>query len=274
MKTEGGPMHQISRSPLYGMLRQQYFHAIRPGVDHVLWWLDPKHWRSFQRLHALRDKHIGQRCFIIGNGPSLGRMDLSPLQHEVTFGLNRIYLLFPKLGFPTSYFVSVNRLVIEQCAEDIQQLPMPKFISWHARHAIDFTSDMIFVRDPYDGVAEFSTRPAHHIWEGATVTYVAMQVAYYLGFQTVILIGVDHSFATKGQPHKVVVSTGPDPNHFDASYFGKGFRWQLPDLETSEQAYRLARQTFAQDGREVLDATVGGKLRIFPKVDYQTLFRE
>ena len=69
-----------------------------------------------------------------------------------------------------------------------------------------------------------------------------------------------------------MVSGGDDPNHFSPAYFGKGFRWQLPDLETSEQGYRLARQAYEADGRQVLDATVGGKLAIFPKVPYDSLF--
>ncbi|MFO7997093.1 MAG: hypothetical protein R6U93_08195, partial [Dehalococcoidia bacterium] len=85
------------------------------------------------RIKALKDKHEGQRCFIIGNGPSLRNTDLSLLRDEVTFGLNRIYLLFDQIGFPTSYFVSFNNLVIEQCARDIAELPCPKFINWHYR---------------------------------------------------------------------------------------------------------------------------------------------
>ena len=54
--------------------------------------------------------------------------------------------------------------------------------------------------------------------------------------------------------------------------FGKGFRWQLPDLDTSEVAYTMTREAFAADGRQVLDATIGGKLQVFPKVDYDTYF--
>jgi hypothetical protein len=69
-----------------------------------------------------------------------------------------------------------------------------------------------------------------------------------------------------------VVSEGEDPNHFDPRYFGKGFRWQLPDLETSEIAYRMARRAYEQAGRRVLDATIGGKLTVFPKVEYGSLF--
>jgi hypothetical protein len=130
----------------------------------------------------------------------------------------------------------------------------------------------MFIRDPVDSLLGFSKDPARRIWEGSTVTYVAMQLAYYMGFKQVILIGVDHFFVTQGEPNKEVVSPGDDPNHFAPDYFGKGFRWQLADLENAEKAYRLAQECFEQDGREILDATVGGKLQVFPKVDYRTLF--
>jgi hypothetical protein len=99
-----------------------------------------------------------------------------------------------------------------------------------------------------------------------------MQLAFYLGFEQVILIGVDHSFKTKGTPNKTVVSEGNDESHFDSRYFGKGFRWQLPDLDTSEQAYLRARKNYEKAGRQILDATVGGQLTVFPKVDFDEFF--
>ena len=99
-----------------------------------------------------------------------------------------------------------------------------------------------------------------------------MQIAYFLGFQQVVLIGVDHSFATQGKPNSTVVSQGDDPNHFAVNYFGKGFRWQLPDLDTSELGYIRAREAYKESGREIIDATVGGKLTVYPKVDYESLF--
>jgi hypothetical protein len=82
---------------------------------------------------------------------------------------------------------------------------------------------------------------------------------------------VDHSFATKGPAHMEVTSSGADPNHFDSAYFGKGFRWNLPDLEMSEAAYRMARDAYRKAGRTLVDATVDGKLDIFPKADFMTL---
>jgi hypothetical protein len=96
-------------------------------------------------------------------------------------------------------------------------------------------------------------------------------VAFHLGFREVVLLGVDHSFTTKGKPHEEVVSTGDDPNHFDPKYFGRGFRWQLPDLETSELAYRIADFVYRESGRNIVDATVGGQLRVFPRLEFESL---
>jgi len=69
------------------------------------------------------------------------------------------------------------------------------------------------------------------------------------------------------------VSPGDDPNHFAPNYFGKGFKWQLPDLESSEKSFELAHQAFEKAGRQILDATIGGQLNIFPKVNYMDLFK-
>jgi hypothetical protein len=222
-------------------------------------------------LRPMHNMYQGKRCFVIGNGPSLRDTDMSKLRDEYTFGLNRIYLMFPELGFETSFYVSINDLVIEQCAADIQGLKMPRFIAWHAREWLQPADNLFMLHTTYTS-PKFARDITKRLWEGATVTYVALQTAYYLGFTEVNLIGVDHSFATKGKPNETVVSQGDDPNHFNPAYFGKGFRWQLPDLDTSEVGYAMARQAFEQDGRKVLDATIGGKLTIFPKVDYNTLF--
>jgi hypothetical protein len=231
-------------------------------------------WRreSLRQLTALKDAHRGERCFIIGNGPSLKQTDLSRLCREYTIGMNRFYMIFPELGFTTTYYLCVNSLVVEQCAEDIRALPIPKFISWRSRNLIRPTRDLAFLHTTYTG-PKFAHDASERLWEGATVTYVALQLAFHMGFEQVILIGVDHSFTTQGKPNTTVVSQGDDPNHFHAGYFGKGFRWQLPDLDTSERAYRLARTSYEQAGRQVLDATVGGKLTVFPKVEYLSLFR-
>ena len=227
---------------------------------------------SARRLRELKDQYRGERCFIIGNGPSLREMDLSPLRGEFTFGLNRAPLLFPRMGFQTTFLVCVNRLVIEQSGEELLGTSCTKFVSWQGRRFLPASADVNYLRSVRG--PRFATDPSRGVWEGGTVTFVAMQLAYHLGFETVILIGVDHAFTTTGPPNQQTTSGGDDPNHFDPSYFGKGYRWHLPDLERSETAYGLAREQFEASGRTIVDATVGGKLTVFRKVPYDALTRD
>lgn len=235
-------------------------------------------WRraSMETLTALKDQYKGERCFIIGNGPSLRKTNVSKLKDEYTFGMNRIYLAFEEWGFQTSFLTSVNDLVVEQCVDDFLALNMPRFFSWRSRKHfkpanVQPANLPTFLYTTYDGI-KFSKDARYRIWEGATVTNVCLQLAYHMGFETAILIGVDHNFTSKGAANKTVVSDGDDPNHFDPRYFGKGFKWQLPDLDTSEIGYTIARANFEEDGRQILDATIGGKLQIFEKVAYDSLF--
>ena len=238
-------------------------------------YLHPWRRESIRRLAELKDIHKGRRAFIIGNGPSLRQTDLSQLKDEFSFGMNRIYLLFPELGFHTTYFVSINDLVIEQFWNEILAQPMPKFLAWRSHRHFPKTLQPenlpTFIYTSYTG-PRFSSDVRGRVWEGATVTTTALQLAFHMGFEKVILIGVDHNFTSNGEANKTIVSQGDDLNHFMPNYFGKGVRWQLPDLDTSEIGYAMAREAYRKAGREVLDATVGGKLTIFPKVDYSTLF--
>ena len=257
--------------PVWNLLRKTYSGLTHlpdlPGV-----YFHPWRRESMIRLAELKDINKGQRAFIIGNGPSLKQTDLSKLKGEFTFGLNRIYLMFPELGFSTTYFVSVNDLVIEQCVKDISALSMPKFLSWRSHRFFPTgTLPATFLYTTYDNPA-FARDVRHRVWESATVTYVALQLAFHMGFEQVVLVGVDHNGSVPGKANTTIVSQGDDPNHFNPEYFGKGFRWQLPDFEMSEIGYRLARQAYEANGRQVLDATIGGKLTVFPKVDYLSLF--
>ena len=226
---------------------------------------------SGEKIREFKNKHQGQRCVIIGNGPSLNKMDLSFLKNEICFGMNKIYLGFEKWNFLPKYYVAVNSLVLEQNAKQIQEIPCTKFISNRGIPYIEPQEDIVFVRTyPYQG-KNFSTNPAEGLQEGNTVTYVAMQLAYYMGFETVILIGVDHSFVAKGQPHEEVTSQGEDLNHFHPDYFSKGVKWHLPDLLGSEKFYKIAYAHFWINNRQIIDATVNGNCTIFPKENYKNL---
>jgi hypothetical protein len=246
-------------------------HTLQAALDWPQAQFHPWRQESIKKLRQLKDTHKGERCFIIGNGPSLKNTDLQKLRNAFTIGMNRFYMAFSELGFSTSCLLTVNDLVIEQCAQDLRALSIPTFVSWRGRKWVEPAPNLHYLYTSYD-LPGFSGNAAKRLWEGATVTFVAMQLAYYLGFKQVILIGVDHNFTTKGTPNTTITSAGDDPHHFHPGYFGKEFRWQLPDLETSEIGYAMARDAYARDGREILGATVGGKLTIFTKVDYESLF--
>jgi hypothetical protein len=229
--------------------------------------LSPAGRQSSACLRRHRGAYAGQRCFIIGNGPSLKDTDLRLIRSEHTFGLNRIYLIFEEMGFATTYIVSVNNHVLRQSGRDLAALPCTKFFSARSRHVIPVAADTSFLQSRNS--LTFSKDPIRYgVSEGATVTFVALQLAYFMGYDEVILVGVDHSFSTSGPAHQLVESRGGDVDHFSPDYFGPGYQWQLPDLPASERAYSLARAAFEADGRRVLDATVNGALTIFPKVSY------
>lgn len=267
----------LKNSSLWPFIRNTYI-GIRDLPQLPEAYLHPWRRRSIERLAELKDRYKGERAFIIGNGPSLKNTDLSKLKDEYSFGMNRIYLMFEELGFSTTFLSVVNDLVIEQTAADLAALDMPKFLTWRSRK--HFSADAFkgdpekmptFLYSTYDAPS-FSRDVRGRLWEGATVTYVTIQLAFHMGFEQMILIGVDHNYQASGKPNTTVTSQGDDPNHFSANYFGKGFRWQLPDLETSEIGYRMARTEIERSGRSIVDATVGGKLRIFDRVDYNSLF--
>jgi hypothetical protein len=245
-------------------------------LPHALAWNANQPFTSWNQdqLKGFRNTHQGERCFILANGPSLRTMDFSLLEGEVTFGMNRIYLLADELGFSPTYFVSINELVLDQFHDEIMNLVMPKFINWNRRALFDSNRKDIHYLRIRLGLRDHFTRDiCQPMTSGGTVTFVALQIAYYMGFKTVVLIGLDHSFEAKGTPNRSVVRHQErDRDHFHPNYFPKGSKWQPPDLLRSEIAYQLAREAFEADGREIIDATEGGKCQVFQKGEFRSLF--
>lgn len=221
---------------------------------------------------GLKETLAGERIFIIGNGPSLNNTDLTRLRHEYTIGLNRIYLHYGAMGFQPTFYCSANDHVLQQFGHEIDALDSIKFLNVSGKRYIHNTWNTFFLQ--YGDPLIFYRDLSRHLWaSGWTVTFNAMQLAFHLGCRQVILVGVDHNFPHTGDANAVEVSPGKDINHFHPEYFGKGVVWQYPDLEKSEFCYAMAGKVFKSVDREILDATVGGKLQLFQKVAYDSLFR-
>lgn len=224
-----------------------------------------------KRLIWLKNRHRGETCVIVCNGPSLNQMDLSWLRKYTVIGLNKIFLGFKKFGFYPKYHVTVNPKVVEQSEHELEKLTCVKFIG--TRGIPDSSSikedALTYFINTKQPKSRFCKNLDEGCREGGTVTYAALQVAYHLGFKKVIIIGMDHNFKYEGRPNEAKVLEGADPNHFIDNYFGYGQTWDNPDLAKSEESYRIARDIFEEDGREIIDATLNGKCTIFSKTDYR-----
>lgn len=237
-----------------------------------------------EKIKRFKGRHAGERCFIIGNGPSLNRMDLKPLKDETTFGVNAIYLNYEKMGFRPTYYAVVDPNVAHDRADEINRLTgSTRFFPQTLSHWLKPGPGVLYVNyserhwagPDHRIVARFSRDAGRVVYSGSTVTYLNLQLAYHMGCDPVYLIGMDHSYTVP--PHargRTIVSRGDDPNHFHPDYFGKGYRWSYPRLWRMEKALRLAREEFEADGRAIINATVGGKLEVFPREDYETVIRQ
>lgn len=218
------------------------------------------------KIEDYRDKYKGKRCYILGNGPSLRDVDLDQLKKEYTFGTNRIYLS----GFTPRFYVAVNPLVIEQFWDEITRIEAVRFLPDWALNSgkLDYAGKDLSRTVGIDtswGMPAFSS-PEGPMWEGHTVTYVCLQLAHYMGFDEVILLGIDHDYGAPKRANLEAVATGPDVNHFDPAYFSNGVRWNYPDLARSEVAYSLARAAFDKVGRRVVNCSSRTKLDVFERL--------
>jgi hypothetical protein len=250
----------------------------------------------FYKLRALKLSHNsenpfknlknygkGKRCFIIGNGPSLNKIDITLLKDEVTFGVNSIFLLYDKMGFEPTYYLVEDNLVMEDRHEDIDKYVVkstkffPKVYSRFIKnrkntHFVDF-----FTVFDYRGFPHFSKDPMVYCWHGGTVSYFCMQIAFYFGFSEVYLVGFDHNYTIPSSAQiegYCITSTEDDVNHFSPDYFGKGYRWHDPMMDRMETSYNKAKKVFERNGRKIYNATKGGKLEVFPRVEFESLFEK
>ena len=245
------------------------------------------------RLGALRGAYRGKRCVIMGSGPSLNHMDLECLRGEYVWGVNKCYLLFDRLSWRPAFYVAVDRRVVPDISSQLMELvhglgDTRFFFPVHFRFdgMLASGSNVYWyverLGSPGDGsCVGFTDDAARWVSPVRTVTVAALQLAVHLGFNPIYLIGCDTSYAVGSSvrrdvddPDRLTSTVDDDFNHFDPSYFGAGSQWHEPHVERMIEHYTLSKRACDALGVEVLDATVGGKLTVFPKVDYETVFRD
>lgn len=203
-----------------------------------------------------------QRCFIIGNGPSLSKMDLSLLKDEILFGVNRGYRALDLKKIP-----HLNFLVVGD----------PTFFQSYNSEILNYNINPTFVKDSCDSTQEFQNfikfqsskkdlylnksldkndiNPT--IYKGRTVTLDAAQLAFHFGFTEIYFIGCDCDY-TNGE-------------HF---YQESQKNWvPMNNIDLVFKNYESLQKLLSMHGIIVKNAGVGGKLDCIERIDFISLFQ-
>lgn len=255
-------------------------------------------------LTGFKNKHSGERCFILGNGPSLNETDLSLLKGETVFACNAVFLLFDRLGWRPSYYTCVDSQVLPDRAADIEQMLrdnpsitgfFPTEVQEHGGDRTRHASRSLIADGPgryffneeagcVDALPDsmFSLDAATRVIQPHTVAITMLQLAAYMGFSEIYLVGCDMRYSVPDTVRREggAASTDPrltserddDPNHFDPQYFGAGRKWHIPNVILMREHFAIARKALERNGVIVRNATVGGDLDVFDRVELASLF--
>jgi len=149
-----------------------------------------------QSILPFRDKYKGKRCFIIGNGPSLNSMNLNLMKDDFVFCSNSFFLKFQSLAFKPNIITVEDHLVAEDNKRQLEDLDeIIKIFPFDLRKTIVKDSNTIWIelRRAFKNINKektfkFNTKSEIFYW-GGTVLYMNLQLAAYMGFKEIYLIG-------------------------------------------------------------------------------------
>ena len=243
-------------------------------------------------IHKLRWKFTGQRCFLMGNGPSLNKTRLELLADEIVWGFNKIYLLFNRIAWRPQFYVTNDKRLTQNISKEIDVLirQLPESIFFFPNHFLSnevnstygnvyWYHEMPLNKQPSSNSILFSLDPSKFIVNTSTVTIVGLQLAVYLGFNPIYLIGCDTSYSIPAtvkfeneNPELLISTLDDDQNHFSPNYSGIGDKWSAPNVPLMVTQYMDAKKALGESNVKVYNATVGGELEVFPRVEFESLF--
>lgn len=222
-----------------------------------------------------RHLHRGGTCIIVGNGPSLTISDLELTRGLTTFASNRIFLAFSKTDWRPSYYSVEDTLVMSQSQTQIRAVKGTiKLIANHMMHFAPRTSDMYLFRhipaqNPLDPLSDPEFPDFSHDMEtgvcwGSSIVYSQIQIACHMGFETIVLLGVDHDYQVRSEVKENKLTYAGEPNHFDPDYLTPGQEWHPPNLDVLDVSYRKAAKATELMGVKVINCSRKTKLEAFP----------
>jgi hypothetical protein len=242
------------------------------------------HYRNVRRWRQLRNRFAGKRAFLVGNGPSLNVTPLHLLRGEHVLCFNRFSLMYERLPWRPTMYMNVDTAVVMDMAQEIpgviEDVPYAFFPDFHTEggNVRGLIGDLPNVYWMYPGFGGFYDDLPHY-GLGATVAYTGLQVLAYLGFDPIYLVGVDMEYrrhtTARVEGSAIRSQADDDPNHFDPRYFGKGRLYHQPDdvvMDGIRRAFDRAATALAARRIAAKNATIGGSLAAFERVDFRSLF--
>lgn len=251
------------------------------------------HWQRYQlkyfedtkhakKLRLLKNIHKGERCFIIANGPSLTADDLNLLAEKkaITFAMNRIYKMFTDTKWRPDYYVCEDINIFNDCCDEINSISAKiKFIPINHHYFDNINIDNAYYFYPnYDRKKDFpnsfSTDIAKQMDSLGTVTFTCINIAAYMGFSEIYLLGVDHNYhITINEAGETVVDDSAK-DYFCEDYDNDIKDIVVHDMGANTIAYRKAKKYCDENNIKIYNATRGGKLEVFPRVDFDKLMKD
>ncbi len=237
-----------------------------------------------KRLKQFKNIHKGETCFIIGNGPSLKVEDLTRL-HELgvcSFAFNRIFCVFDETPWRPTYYISQDENVTYGMKEKFVNLDLQyRFhpIRWKWYKDIDIPNAYYFKTLNSDGkFFDFSKDISSYVKDSPTVAYTGFQLAYYMSFKKIYMIGFDQNYrAFKDKDGNIIKNESLKKDYFSDKYRNdKTDDLIVPDLFEMNRAF-LSVDYHIKNGDidlEVYNATRGGMLEVFQRVDLDKIFKE
>lgn len=237
-----------------------------------------------KRILKFKGKYSKRRCFFIGNGPSLRVEDLSVLHSnsEISFAFNRIYNIFNKTDWRPTFYISQDERMLDGCKEivnglDLQYKFIPIQLKWdyniNIHNAINFNMRIQPLDNPINKLL-WSNDAASYIYCASTGMYTAAQLAAYMGFNEIYLIGVDHHFHISQNNKGEVIVDNEVKDYFTENYNIDREKLYIPNTEKSTYTYIAMKNYCEERNIKIYNATHGGKLEVFPRIDFDKLFKK
>ena len=242
-----------------------------------------------RRVLSYRNRYHDERCAVIGNGPSLTIQDLESLQSAgfVCFASNKIYKAYPLTDWRPDYYACIDWPLFDQNKQELlDAIVCPAFlrrdfqkdvntIAGKEGRAFDLVHYMTYGWR-HIGKTVFYPQAAN-ILSGGTVTYTLLELAWMMGFREIYLIGCDHyyaSFAGKTPHSRIIATDATNRDYAIPDYVSPGEEINVGDVREINYSYRMAREYAEKHGGHIYNATRGGHLDVFQRVDLDSVLKD